>query len=62
MESMIQYHLARMPMYGAHESIQFENANKLRDNIKAIGECLFALSLSLSLSLSLCAVGRWLGL
>lgn len=37
MESMVQYHLARMPMYGAHESVQYESANKLRDNIKAIG-------------------------
>lgn len=36
-ESMIQYHLARMPMYGAHESPQFEKANELRDHIKDIG-------------------------
>ena len=36
-ECMIQYHLARMPMYGAHESPQYAKANELRDNIKAIG-------------------------
>ena len=35
-ECMIQYHLARMPMYGAHESPQYAKANELRDNIKAI--------------------------
>jgi hypothetical protein len=35
-ECMIQYHLARMPMYGAHESSQFAKANALRDDIKAI--------------------------
>jgi len=33
---MIQYHLARMPMYGAHESPQFAKANDLRDHIKSI--------------------------
>lgn len=30
-ESMVQYHLARMPMYGAHESDQYKMANYLRD-------------------------------
>lgn len=38
-ECMIQYHLARMPMYGAHESPQYEKANELRENIKSLGKC-----------------------
>ena len=37
-ESMIQYHLARMPMYGAHESPQYAKAQELRENNKAIGK------------------------
>ena len=36
MESMIQYWHARMPMYGAHESVQYEKANDLKANIKAL--------------------------
>jgi len=35
-ECMIQYHLARMPMYGAHESPQFMKANEMKENIKNI--------------------------
>lgn len=34
---MIQYYLARMPMYGAHESPQYEKANELQEHIKHIG-------------------------
>ncbi|KAL1529274.1 hypothetical protein AB1Y20_000228 [Prymnesium parvum] len=33
-ECMIQYHLARMPMYGAYESAQYAKANELRENMK----------------------------
>ena len=36
MECMIQYHLARMPLYGAHESPQYARAQGLRDDIKKI--------------------------
>lgn len=36
MECMIQYHLARMPLYGAHESPQYARAQGLRDNIKGL--------------------------
>jgi len=36
-ECMIQYHLARMPMYGAYESAQYAKANELRENMKNLG-------------------------
>jgi len=35
-ECMVNYHLARMPMYGAHESPQYEKAQQLKENVKAI--------------------------
>ena len=35
-ECMIQYHLARMPMYGAHESPQYAKAEELREKIKGM--------------------------
>ena len=37
-ESMIQYHLARCPLYGVFESHQYANAQALKDDIKSIGE------------------------
>ena len=35
-ECMIQFYLARMPMYGAHESEQYKNAQNLKSSIATI--------------------------